>query len=148
MSFIISSPEFNHILREEAVYFCLVKKTIAFFFFLLFSFQHLYALGYVGWFYSHQAAIAQKHCVNKDRPALKCNGKCFLSKKIKEAEQHQQEDRAKTEAPVFQLAPCEKETAGVTPKTTPAQPNYSLYQQAHYIFNRVVELLRPPGQTC
>lgn len=127
------------------MYFCCVKKTIALFFFFLFSFQHLYAIGYIGWFYSNQETIATKHCINKNKPALKCNGKCFLSKKLKEAEQHQQEDRAKTETPTLQLAPCETETTGLLYDGLLVKLSYSPYLPNGYTYQSIVELLRPPG---
>ena len=145
MSFIIVQGDAGHIVPTIPLYFCRVKKTIALFFFFLLSFQHLYALGYTGWFYSNRDAIATKHCINKNRPALSCNGKCFLSQKMKEAEQHQQEDRDKTETPVLQLAPCEKETTGLWYEELPFKPIYSLYLQDGYTYQSIVELLRPPA---
>lgn len=37
-------------------------------------------------FYYNQTAIAARHCVNKDKPTLKCNGKCYLAKQLKKAD--------------------------------------------------------------
>ena len=34
-------------------------------------------------FYKNQKAIAEKYCINKNKPKLHCNGKCYLAKKIK-----------------------------------------------------------------
>ena len=34
----------------------------------------------------NQNAIAQQYCVNKARPSLRCNGKCFLAKQLRRAE--------------------------------------------------------------
>ena len=34
----------------------------------------------------NQASIAQKYCVNKARPSLRCNGKCFLAKQLRRTE--------------------------------------------------------------
>jgi hypothetical protein len=39
--------------------------------------------------------IAKTLCENRDRPALNCNGQCYLAKKLKE--QHEREDRETTE---------------------------------------------------
>lgn len=33
-------------------------------------------------FYANQTEIAKKHCVNKDKPALNCHGKCHLNKQL------------------------------------------------------------------
>jgi hypothetical protein len=39
----------------------------------------------------NQDYIARVLCVNKDKPKLNCNGKCFLAKKLKQAEQAEQQ---------------------------------------------------------
>lgn len=36
----------------------------------------------------NRAAITRYQCENLARPALRCNGKCFLAKKIKTAAEH------------------------------------------------------------
>lgn len=38
-------------------------------------------------FYSNQKRIADKYCINKNKPKLHCNGKCYLSKKLKQVNQ-------------------------------------------------------------
>lgn len=38
----------------------------------------------------NKAYIAKVLCINKAKPMMHCNGKCFLSKKIKEAEEKEQ----------------------------------------------------------
>jgi autonomous glycyl radical cofactor GrcA len=43
-------------------------------------------LGIVAHWKINQAAITQKYCVNKAKPALKCNGKCHLKKQLQQAE--------------------------------------------------------------
>jgi hypothetical protein len=40
-------------------------------------------------FYINQSYIAKNLCVNKDKPMMHCNGKCYLSKKLKQQEQDQ-----------------------------------------------------------
>lgn len=37
-------------------------------------------------FAANQVALTQKYCVNKARPSLRCNGKCFLAKQLRRAE--------------------------------------------------------------
>ena len=34
----------------------------------------------------NQAAITARHCVNKARPRLHCNGKCYLAQQLRRAE--------------------------------------------------------------
>jgi len=35
-------------------------------------------------FYFNQKAIASEKCINKNKPRLKCNGKCYLAKQLLE----------------------------------------------------------------
>lgn len=35
----------------------------------------------------NQSTIENTHCINKKKPSLKCKGKCFLKKQLKEAEE-------------------------------------------------------------
>ncbi|MDD2793626.1 MAG: hypothetical protein PHD73_10650 [Sediminibacterium sp.] len=37
-----------------------------------------------GLFYSNQKNISSRFCINKAKPKLKCNGKCYLSKQLKQ----------------------------------------------------------------
>jgi hypothetical protein len=34
-------------------------------------------------FYENQKIIADKYCINKSKPQLHCNGKCYLTKQLK-----------------------------------------------------------------
>ncbi len=38
----------------------------------------------------NQKYITRVLCVNRDKPKLNCNGKCYLAKKLKQAEQQEQ----------------------------------------------------------
>ena len=42
-------------------------------------------------FYLNQEYIAANLCVNRDKPAMHCNGKCHLSKKLKEEDKRDQD---------------------------------------------------------
>ncbi|MDJ1469228.1 hypothetical protein QNI19_31545 [Cytophagaceae bacterium DM2B3-1] len=64
---------------------------------LLFSLmlQSFSRVGIVASFYINQKVIANTVCINKTKPYLKCNGKCYLAKKLKKAEeQHQRNTSA------------------------------------------------------
>jgi hypothetical protein len=37
----------------------------------------------------HQATITARFCVNKARPALHCDGKCYFAKKLKQQEERE-----------------------------------------------------------
>jgi hypothetical protein len=42
-------------------------------------------------FYINQKTIAARHCENRVRPGLHCNGKCILAKKMKQQEKKEQQ---------------------------------------------------------
>ena len=48
--------------------------------------------------------IAENLCVNKDKPWLHCNGKCYFMRKIKEAQEKEKSDDAQTQKNLFQEA--------------------------------------------
>ena len=45
---------------------------------------------YVAYYQINQDYIASVLCINKAKPSSSCNGKCYLSKKMKEQEQQEQ----------------------------------------------------------
>lgn len=45
---------------------------------------------YVAYYQINQDYIASVLCINKAKPASSCNGKCYLSKKMKEQEKQEQ----------------------------------------------------------
>jgi hypothetical protein len=57
------------------------------------GFQVVYPVVFTAWFFANQQAIANRYCVNKKRPTLHCDGKCFLAQKIKAAEEKNQPEQ-------------------------------------------------------
>lgn len=53
-------------------------------------------------FSANQKYIASTLCENRARPWLHCNGKCYLMKKIKQAEQKEHSDERQTQKSLFQ----------------------------------------------
>jgi len=52
----------------------------------------------------NQKYIAENLCVNKDKPWLHCNGKCYFMRKIKQAEEKEKADDAQSQKNLFQEA--------------------------------------------
>jgi len=52
----------------------------------------------------NQKYIAENLCVNKDKPWLHCNGKCYFMRKIKEAQEKEQSTEAQAQKNLFQEA--------------------------------------------
>ncbi|MET3128149.1 hypothetical protein ABID42_003268 [Arcicella rosea] len=51
-------------------------------------------MGVVVYFQANKAYIAKVLCVNKNRPSLHCDGKCYLAKKLKAAEEREHKQTA------------------------------------------------------
>jgi hypothetical protein len=48
--------------------------------------------------------IATKLCVNRDKPWLHCNGKCYFLKKVRQAEEREKNDERQSQKNLFQEA--------------------------------------------
>jgi len=51
---------------------------------------------YLG-FEANQSYIAKELCENKDKPQLHCEGKCFLKKKLKQAQEKEQKQERQSQ---------------------------------------------------
>ena len=58
----------------------------------------------------NQNYIASKLCENRDKPRLHCNGRCYLMKKIKQAEDKQNNAEQQSQKNLLQEAYCESRT--------------------------------------
>jgi hypothetical protein len=63
-----------------------VKKVVAIFLLLLFCGKFIYTTTWLVYFHINQREIVRLSCENRNRPALKCNGKCYLAKQLRKAE--------------------------------------------------------------
>jgi hypothetical protein len=95
-------------------------------------------------FKSNQAYIAATLCENRDRPELNCEGKCYLMKKLKAAEdkEKKQENQAQKKASV-DLFFVEKTVAPVLVITIPAQKKASTQKFSLPEFD--CEIAHPPS---
>lgn len=51
------------------------------------SLQVVLKLGIITWYTANKAYVAAKLCENRDKPQMKCCGKCYLNKQLKKTEQ-------------------------------------------------------------
>jgi len=63
------------------------KRAISIFILVLLILTNFSRLFIYAGFELNQNYIASKLCENRDRPEMNCNGKCYLAKKIKQAEE-------------------------------------------------------------
>lgn len=74
-------------------------------------------LGMVGYFHLNRAEITRLHCVNKSKPELYCEGKCYLTEKLRKAEE--------TERKLAELLLMKDGDFEVRPTGFPTFPGYS-----------------------
>lgn len=93
-------------------------------------------------FEMNRSYIASKLCENRNKPWLHCNGKCYLMKKVKQAEEKQNASERETQKNLVQEAYCE---------ATPDVKFYTQLLQVIAILNNRIKLpdsynaiLRPP----
>jgi len=66
-------------------------RLIAIFLIALFLFQSMDRFGLIAYYEINKSYITQMFCINKSRPELQCEGKCFLMQKLKEKEQSEEQ---------------------------------------------------------
>ena len=59
-----------------------MKSFFTYILLISFAFRPMYTLGYIGYFELNIDYIIKIYCVNKDKPVLKCNGKCHLATQL------------------------------------------------------------------
>ena len=122
-----------------------MKKVIAIILVFIFSFQLFYTTGFTIWFFANRTTIAKEYCINKDRPELKCDGKCFLNNKIKETEQHQNEEAPLQIKQLLETSPCTITTINYSISAPEIDLIYNPFSTATYSFNHTIAVFRPPS---
>lgn len=51
-------------------------------------------MGIIAYFKIEQKEIIDKYCVNKNKPAMHCNGKCHLNKQLEKVEEQRSEQKS------------------------------------------------------
>jgi hypothetical protein len=74
-----------------------VKRGKVFFLLLLLTSKLFYSFFWQVNFYINQQEITRLECENKDKPSMKCNGKCYLAKQLQKAEEELNEKKSKQE---------------------------------------------------
>lgn len=79
------------------------RLVVVFLLFALIASHFSVAFTYVG-FEANQKELAQRFCENKSRPWMHCNGKCYLLKKLKQAEEKEKKQERDNLRNAYQLA--------------------------------------------
>lgn len=94
----------------------------------------------------NQKQLAEKFCLNKNRPWMHCNGKCYLMKKLKQAEEKEKKQERESQRAAFQLAmPSAPVAFHLSP--IPFERHYSPAKVENPISCHF-SIFQPPKQTC
>lgn len=52
----------------------------------------MYQFGYVAYYEMNLEYVIDKYCINKERPKLNCDGKCYLMQKLSAADDNSNDD--------------------------------------------------------
>lgn len=67
-----------------------MKSIAPYIFLIALLYQSVGQLGVLAYFQINQKFISVNQCENRDKPKLKCNGKCYLSKQLKKLDGKQE----------------------------------------------------------
>lgn len=118
---------------------------------LCFCYQLVARLGVVAWYEVNKQYVATVLCENKDKPGMKCCGKCYLRKQLNNTSDNTEN------APGKQLVKWEKLTlVAILPETKSkvdkAAPEHTTilkgYYKNLYRFTPIVSIFHPPGVLC
>ena len=66
--------------------FTKVKKVVAYISLFCLLIRPLISITMISYYNLNISEITEKHCINKDKPALHCDGKCYLSQKLNQVD--------------------------------------------------------------
>jgi len=111
--------------------------------------QSFNKLGIILAFKINQDYIASAFCENKDKPQMHCNGRCVLAKKLKQAEQNEEKQRAANLEKANVLFFCklnrlEVHESQVLPSTNDFNPFYLKFKPSSF----TNDIFKPPQSTA
>jgi hypothetical protein len=127
------------------VYFCDVKRISAAILLSFITLQTFYPAFITAWFYLNRSYIAQNLCVNKSRPELKCFGKCYLCKKLNEAEKSQDQESPQLLKQWVESSPCTIVSFYFSIYTPNLSRQYAEYNKPHYHYLATDAVFHPPA---
>ncbi|WP_276134812.1 hypothetical protein [Polluticoccus soli] len=72
-------------------------RIVAILLLLSLSFQCLVKLGVVAWYEVNKSYVSQTLCENRDKPQMRCHGKCYLKKQLAKTGNSEDQSKNKTE---------------------------------------------------
>ena len=123
-----------------------MKQALAYFLTALVLFQSFGRELLVVNYELNKAAITARYCVNKARPALRCNGKCYFAKQLRQAEGRDRKMPAGSVAKVkFEGMPTTTRVSLREPRRWPqAACSYAALASVRYADAPAAGVFRPP----
>ncbi len=92
-------------------------------------------------------SIIKNYCINKSRPQMNCNGKCYLAKKLKAAEQNE-ENQSKIQVFKLMIEVYQQACASFSPLTTITQLHTPSFFNTGTVYHYEVlfSMLKPPTE--
>lgn len=94
--------------------------------------------------------IAEKLCINKSRPWLHCDGKCYFMKKIRQAEENEKKQESKDHLNRLEISFLQEpfrfsvDESGTVSTTKDTYPTYAYHYSSRYLDC----IFRPPKQVA
>jgi hypothetical protein len=135
ITFFLNSPIFAPMFKQLAAFFLLIA-------FVCQTFSN-------GWvmveYYANTAAFA-KNCENKAKPAMHCNGKCQMMKKIKAAESKEQQMPERKMENKIELFSCSSSNYHFENIFSEITAQIVVIEKNHSLTDISLSLFRPPQQ--
>lgn len=128
-----------------------MKRIVAILLLCSLSCQCLVKLGIVAWFGLNREYIARNLCENKDKPELKCCGKCYLKKQLKKADaEEKKQDSPAAKSNRLELTAFVLPSRTATPLSFIASlsPVQNPGRSAHHGILFSVPVFHPPAVFC
>lgn len=126
-----------------------MKKALSIALILAILLPHLAKVGIWIEYKFNQDFISEVLCINKDRPMLNCDGKCYLSQKLKEAEATEQQSAPPTSQEKHDQVPSLAPATRPSPEYGASDQNssYSPYRDSLYAFSLISDIFHPPKRS-
>jgi len=108
-----------------------MKRGFALLLILLFCGKFIYTSFWLIYFHINQQEIIRLSCENKNRPELKCNGKCYLAKQLRKADFDLAERKTKQETQLSLIKQLELENLYLP--ASYRQSAEGMYEMSHEI---------------
>ncbi|MDO7877397.1 hypothetical protein Q5H93_21835 [Hymenobacter sp. ASUV-10] len=94
----------------------------------------------------NKARITRLYCVNKARPRLHCNGRCYLAQKLRKAAETEKKAPAGPEKVKYEVLPTAAAFVPRRPQQWPAPtPRFAALRGSCYAFAPVRGVFHPPA---